>query len=227
MPTPTAPVRSDGAQARERLLHAALRLFAASGFERTSVRDIAQAAGANVSAVAYYFGDKAGLYRAAFFEPLGEQCQGELPEPGTVPLPDLMQGLFRELLKPLKQGEAVQQVIRLHFREMVEPTGLWTEMIENEIRPQHEGLLRVLCAEFGLPGPDIELQRLAFAIFGMGIHFFVAQDVVQAIAPEVMEGPEAIDALADRLADGAVAMIEAERLRRAAQPRPARRRGAR
>jgi AcrR family transcriptional regulator len=224
---PTVAARSDGAQARERLLYAALRLFAANGFDRTSVRDIARAAGANVSAVGYYFGDKAGLYRAAFFEPLGEQCQCAMPEAGTVPLPELMHGFFRELLTPLKQGEATQQVIRLHFREIVEPTGLWAEMIDNELRPQHEGLLRVLCAEFGLHGPDLELQRLVFAIIGMGIHFFVAQDIVQAIAPEVMDGPDAIDALADRLAEGALAMIEAERQRRAAKPKPARRRGAR
>jgi hypothetical protein len=54
-----------------------------------------------------------------------------MPAPGTVPLPDLMHGFFRDLLKPLKQGEAVQQVIRLHFREIVEPTGLWKERIEN------------------------------------------------------------------------------------------------
>jgi hypothetical protein len=61
----------------------------------------------------------------------------------------------------------------------------------------------------------------------MGIHFFVAQDIVQALAPEVMDGPDAIDALADSLAESALAMIEAERRRRAAQPRPAQRRGAR
>ena len=110
-------------------------------------------------------------------------------------------------------------------KEVKQPARI--EMIENEIRPQHEGLLRVLCAEFGLRGPDIELQRLAFAIIGMGIHFFVAQDIVQALAPEVMEGPGAIDALAYRLAEGALAMIEAERRRRSAQPRPARRRSTR
>ena len=111
MSPPTVAARSDGAQARERLLYAALRLFAAGGFDRTSVRDIARAAGANVSAVGYYFGDKAGLYRAAFFEPLGEQCQGAMPEPGTVPLPELMHGFFRELLTPLKQGEATRLLL--------------------------------------------------------------------------------------------------------------------
>ena len=223
MSPPTVAGRSDGVQARDRLLQAALRLFAAKGFERTSIRDIASAAGANVSAVGYYFSDKAGLYRAAFFEPIGEQCQASLPEPGSVPLPVMMHGFFRAFLQPLKQGESVQQVMRLHFREIVEPTGLWTELIETEIRPQHEALLRVLVAEFGLRQADVELQRLTFSIIGMAIHFFVAQDIVQAIAPEVMDGPEAIDALAQQLANGSLAMIEAERQRRATLARPERR----
>jgi AcrR family transcriptional regulator len=211
---PAVAARSDGAQARDRLLKAALRLFAERGFERTSIRDIARAADANVSAVGYYFGDKAGLYRAAFFEPLENQCPGPIPEAGCVPLSVLMQGFFRQLLQPLKQGDTFHQVMRLHFREMLEPTGLWTEMIENELRPQHEGLLRVLATEFGLEQPDVELHRLTFAIVGLGIHFFVAQDIVQAIAPEVMDGAVAIDVLADRLAQGSLAMIEAEHRRR-------------
>ena len=59
--------RADGAEARHQLLAAALRLFADHGFAKTSVHDIAQAAGANVEAIRYSFGDKAGLYRATFF----------------------------------------------------------------------------------------------------------------------------------------------------------------
>lgn len=218
MAIPAVASRSDGAHARGRLLHAALRLFAARGFERTSIREIARAAGANVSAIGYYFGDKAGLYRAAFTEPMGDLCPGCRFEAPDVALPELMRTFFTEFLEPLKQGEAVQLVMRLHFREMVEPTGLWAEMIREEIKPQHDGLTRALGREFGLDAPDDDLQRLAFSIFGMAVHFFVAQDIVNDVAPHILSGPEAIDALAERLAGFSLSMIAAERMRRERLP---------
>jgi AcrR family transcriptional regulator len=66
---PTKPMRSDGVEARNRLLDASMRLFAEQGFAKTSTRDIAEAAQVNISAISYYFGDKAGLYRAVFIDP--------------------------------------------------------------------------------------------------------------------------------------------------------------
>ena len=62
--------------ARARLVRAGLRLFAQQGFAATTTRELAQAAGVNVASISYYFGDKAGLYRAVFFEPLGEIADG-------------------------------------------------------------------------------------------------------------------------------------------------------
>ena len=53
------PLRSDGQEARTRLLDAALVLFADKGFAKTSTREIAQAAQVNVASISYYFGDKA------------------------------------------------------------------------------------------------------------------------------------------------------------------------
>ncbi len=47
---------------RERIVDAAGELFAERGFDGTTVRDICQAADANVAAVNYYFGDKQRLY---------------------------------------------------------------------------------------------------------------------------------------------------------------------
>ena len=53
-----------GADTRARVISCALRLFGQHGFEGTSTRDIAVAAGVNAPAVHYYFSSKEGLYLA-------------------------------------------------------------------------------------------------------------------------------------------------------------------
>jgi AcrR family transcriptional regulator len=50
-----------GRATRERVLATAERLFATRGIDAVSVRDITEAAGANLAAVNYYFGSKHGL----------------------------------------------------------------------------------------------------------------------------------------------------------------------
>ena len=53
---------------RDRLIKAAIPLFARKGFEGTSIKELAQEAGVNVSLVSYHFGGKEGLYRACLEE---------------------------------------------------------------------------------------------------------------------------------------------------------------
>ena len=48
------------------LLEIAEKLFAAKGFEGTSVRDIAEEAGVNIAMISYYFGSKEKLMQALF-----------------------------------------------------------------------------------------------------------------------------------------------------------------
>jgi AcrR family transcriptional regulator len=48
------------------IIETAERLFAAKGFEGTSVRDIAQEAGINIAMISYYFGSKEKLIEAIF-----------------------------------------------------------------------------------------------------------------------------------------------------------------
>ena len=66
----------EDASPRSRLLRSGLRLFALQGFAKTSTRELAEDAGVNIASISYYFGDKAGLYRAAFSEPLGAPRDG-------------------------------------------------------------------------------------------------------------------------------------------------------
>lgn len=53
-----------GEHTRQRLLEAAIELFAELGYERASTRTIARHAGVSLPALQYYFGGKEGLYRA-------------------------------------------------------------------------------------------------------------------------------------------------------------------
>lgn len=217
-PWPPRAPRPDGVEARERLLHAALALFAAKGFAKTSTREIARAAGANIAAISYYFGDKAGLYAATFTEPMG----GNMPDlialydaPG-VPIAESLRIFMTGYLEPLKHGDIVRQCMRLHLRELLEPTGQWASELERDVQAPHAALVRVLCRQLQLEAPDDDVQRLAFAITGLATQLFVMRDVVDVLVPPLMASSVQIDTWADRLVGYALALVANETDRRQA-----------
>jgi AcrR family transcriptional regulator len=55
---------ASGEATRQSLLKQAQELFSRQGFDGTSVKAIADAAGVNISLISYHFGGKEGLYRA-------------------------------------------------------------------------------------------------------------------------------------------------------------------
>ena len=207
--------RADGVEARARLLHTALRLFAEKGFANTSTREVATAAGANIAAISYYFGDKAGLYRAAYTEPMGSCSDMAVIDASTVSLEEALRMMLSQITEPMKLGDLVQLCTRLHFREMLEPTGLWAEEIDNGIRPAQLALVQVLCKHLALTEPDDDVHRLAYSIVGLAIHLFVGRDIVQALQPQLLATPAAIDSYTDRIVGYALAMVASEQTRRA------------
>lgn len=219
---PSRAPRSDGVEARSRLLHAALHLFAEKGFAKTSTREIALAAGANIAAISYYFGDKASLYAACFTEPMGGNV-GELiaqfDVPG-LPLESALRIFMTGYLEPLKHGETVRQCMRLHMRELVEPTSQFLTEIDRDIKGPHEALMRVLCRHLGLARPDNDVRRLAISVTGLTIQLFVMQDVIDMLHPALLSASRPIDTWADRLTRYALAMVAAEAARRSETAQP-------
>ncbi|MBX3024879.1 TetR/AcrR family transcriptional regulator [bacterium] len=65
MPGPTRPPIEAEATTRERILAAALDVFAERGFDGARVREIAERAEANLGLLTYYFTDKEQLWQAA------------------------------------------------------------------------------------------------------------------------------------------------------------------
>lgn len=215
----TRVLRSDGEQSRERLLHAALRLFAHQGYAKTSTREIAEAAGVNLAAISYYFGDKQGLYRAVFLESQPKPAD-EIARyaDASLSLGEALRGLYLGFVEPLREGDTAQLCTKLHAREFLEPTGLWQHEIAEGIGPMHAALVKVLCRHLGVRQADQEVHRLALCLAGLGVHLHVCTDVIDALAPALNNGPRAYDQWLDRLVMYGEAMVEAERRRRAAAP---------
>ena len=105
--------------------------------------------------------------------------------------------------------------MRLHFREMLDPTGLWQQELECEIKPAHAALVGLLCKEFCLKTADDDVHRLAMAITALALQYYVGRDVVQAVRPGLTATPRGLAATTSRLVDFAQFMVDGERQRRA------------
>ncbi|QDL56819.1 TetR/AcrR family transcriptional regulator [Rhodoferax aquaticus] len=213
---PAKAMRSDGLEARNRLLDAALALFAEKGFAKTSTREIALAAQVNIASISYYFGDKEGLYRAVFADPRSNPNIDPADLDGPhIGLEQALSIILRSFVEPMKQGHLMQQCMKLHFREMLEPTGVWQEEIDTNIKPAHAALVAALGRHLGVVGVDDDLHRLAFAISSLGMMLHVGSDVYSAICPQLVNSHAAIDLYSERLTAYAMALVEAEAKRRA------------
>ena len=217
---PASP-RADGEASRQRLMQAGLRLFAQQGFARTSIRELALAAEVNVAAISYYFGDKAGLYRAVFFEPCGNPADdiARFADP-TLPLADALAGFYQAFLDPLSMGEDGYLSVKLRMHEMLEPTGLWNEEIRQGIQPMHDALVALLCRHMALSEPDDDTHRLAVCLSALAVHLHVGRDVTDVVAPLLNRPADAVQQWGRFLTVQAVAMVQADHARRAAGQLP-------
>jgi AcrR family transcriptional regulator len=89
----------------ERLLDAGRRLFAAGGFEGTSVRSLTAEAGANLGAVTYHFESKEALYHAVLekvMEPLRQRIR--LLAESPLSAPDRLELFVQMMFKHLREN---------------------------------------------------------------------------------------------------------------------------
>lgn len=140
-----APARGDAT--REALVRAATEVFARSGLDAASTRDIAEQAGANQALIGYHFGGKEGLYLAVFdaiaaqvrerIGPRIEEIEGLLAAgPGPVspaarrrawlpPLLGIVDGLLGLML-----SRQTQHWAQLILREQSHPTAAFERLYE-------------------------------------------------------------------------------------------------
>jgi AcrR family transcriptional regulator len=140
------------------VMNAAERLFAARGFEATSLRAITAEAGANLGAVNYHFTSKDALILAVFkrrMKPLNVERLALLrkfqDEAGEKPVavPKILEALFRPALEALtKPSKGGRYFLRLLALVLAEPGAYLLPLIKEEFAQTaerfHEELRRAL-----------------------------------------------------------------------------------
>lgn len=135
---------------KDLILEEAKKQFCEKGYEGSSVRDICDAAGANVSAIKYHFGGKEGLYRECFLYYGNERLQ--------------------KSEKILTKSSSLEEV-KLRFRLFAE------DFISEGLQNSH--ITRMICREMEIENPLIQdiFQSTFLKAYTVLVEFFAdAQD---------------------------------------------------
>ena len=128
--------RVDGQESRQKLLHAAAEVFAKKGFRETTNADISEKAGVNTAAVNYHFGSKENLYIEAWKYSY-ETSVKKYPLDGGISLnATIEERLYGRILSFMNRiADPETHDVEIIHKEMANPTGLLTDIIEKTIEP--------------------------------------------------------------------------------------------
>ncbi len=128
-----------------RLLAAAGPVFAKRGFDGATVREICRVAGVNVAGIAYYYGDKMGLYLEVI-RSIRAKCEARFPMPRATDEPiekRLRSHIWVMLSRMLNDHDEGGWEAQLMMREMHRPTEAFQELIEQYFRPNFVQLCQI------------------------------------------------------------------------------------
>jgi TetR/AcrR family transcriptional regulator, regulator of cefoperazone and chloramphenicol sensitivity len=179
------PSEGRGEATRLALIHAALDLFGAKGFEASSTRAVAAAAGTNLASIAYHFGGKQGLRLACadhVIETVRAFIGPALADAGPAPLtPQEARALLERVLAAFVAFMVVrpqaQSIARFVVREMFEPTEAFERIYTEAFAPMHERFCVVWAAATGAAADAPATKLATLAMLGQILYFRVARRV--------------------------------------------------
>ena len=202
--------RSDGVATRRQILDAAGRLYAEKGYARTTSKEICAHAGANMAAVNYHFGSKAGLYEEVLIEAHHQimsldrlrTIAGERGDP-VAQLRTLVAAIAARGIEA-----AAPWGVRVVVRELMSPSPHARALVERAIAPKASIARRLVAAALGLPESSAAVQRcLALLVLPAMALVIVPHTLRRTIFPALDGDPGAFgDDLAGYMSAGLRAM---------------------
>ena len=145
---------------KERLLKSACYIFAEKGFREATVAEICEAAGANIAAVNYHFGDKEKLYDEVWHRAFSHANEtypidGGLSENSSVEegLHAFASAILHRIFSDGENG----LFAKLLYREMASPTLALTKIALDYLFPQSQYMASVIKS---IPDAEFDEQTL-------------------------------------------------------------------
>ena len=159
------------------ILEAARELFAADGFERTTIRAVAARAGVDPALVMQHFGSKEGLFAAS------TRWSNEHQTILTATTDNLPSAAIADLLSHFEQGEDREGAVALMRSCLTHPAAL-AAMRDQVMCERKEAVAAQL------EGPDAELRAALFAacMIGLGMaRYLIKLEPVAGASPDDLE----------------------------------------
>ena len=201
------PATSD--PTRDKLLDVAGRIFADRGYRSATIREICVAAGANVAAVNYHFGDKLGLYTEAVQQSLraAELEAMTMALDQQAPPEHILRSVIRVRLRGICRQDRPDWYFRILAHELAEPTPALRQLINKVGRPIFQRMLELIGGMIGLPAGDDKTRLCAVSVMGQILVYIFARPLLAGVWPELKMTPEQVDRIADHVADFSLAYI--------------------
>ena len=144
----SAPPKSrDAARTRQALIKSGEQLFSEFGYNRATIEAIAAEAGVNKAMIAYYFGDKAGLYAAVLNDVVSafvDRMKGRVTGGDPTDCLRTYIGILAETIieRPSYPTMIVREYLDGHMQEREQPARLISEFFKNTQRIYNAGVER-------------------------------------------------------------------------------------
>lgn len=203
MANDTSKPPMNDADTRHRLLTAGGEVFARRGFEAATVREICAAAGANIAAVNYHFGDKGGLYRATFLHFYEEGVKAYPPDFGVnaqASPSELLRAFIRSFFLRVFDAAKPQWLAELMLQEMIRPTGVLDELVDRQMVNMRDRLIAIVRAISGDLLTDQQIFAACCSIVGQIVFHKHCTPIIRRMWPgDCTYSPAEVEALAEHV----------------------------
>jgi AcrR family transcriptional regulator len=206
--TKKPPVLAD--DTRSKLLDAAGEVFAQSGFQGATVREICAKAGVNIALVNYHFGDKLELYTEVLRHSVGAAGNGIIKQAiaSKAPPKEAFRELIHAMLQRVCRGDRPGWQFQLMVHEFAKPTPAMATVIDETMRPVYDRFRELIGTMLNLPVEDDRVRLSTHSVIAQVVHYVHARHVVSRVWPQLELTPQRIAQIAGHISDFSLAGLE-------------------